>query len=108
MSNFYYLLDLFIRSHSAADKFTYLCCPFSPSRLALHTDHHYPHAPYRKVVPPTTVIGSSHPVSLPTAVSASTLDLGKDEAEDLPRPSWLKYDYDRAEKKKNSKPLSYR
>ena len=82
---------------------------FSPSRLALHTDHHYPHAPYRKVVPPTTVIGSSHPVSLPTAVSASTLDLGKDEAADLPRPSWLKYDYDRAEeKKKNSKPLSYR
>ena len=62
------------------------------------------------MVPPTTVIGSSHPVSLPTAVSASvTLDLGKDEAADLPRPSWLKYDYDRAEKKKkNSKPLSYR
>ena len=58
----------------------------------------------------TSVIGSSHPVSLPTAVSASvTLDLGKDEAADLPRPSWLKYDYDRAaEKKKNSKPLSYR
>lgn len=79
----------------------------SPSRLALHTDHHYPHAPYRKVVPPTTVIGSSHPVSvssLPTSVSASTLDNEPDSPP--PRPSWLKFDYDSAEK--TNKPLRYR
>lgn len=86
----------------------------SPSRLALHTDHHYPHAPYRKVVPPTTVIGSSHPVSvvsvhsspsLPTSVSASTLH--QDES-DSPRPAWLKFDYDPAAEKKTSRPLRYR
>ena len=79
----------------------------SPSRLALHTDHHYPHAPYRKV--PTTVIGSSHSVSpfssLPTSVSASTVD--DEPADSPPRPAWLKFDQDPAEKRTN-KPLSYR
>jgi len=91
----------------------------SPSRLALHTDHHYPHAPYRKV--PTTVIGSSHSVSpfsslnepsydapsynSPSSVSASTVD--DEPADSPPRPAWLKFDQDPKEKKTN-KPLSYR